>query len=719
MSVSPKLISAPPATTAPYLWVVGDHINGQAIAQLSPGTVVGDRFQVIAAHVWQDTQGEVPLEREIELPTAASPYLKLYAQRLHVPDVYGLYTPSHGDTPIILLDNVPVDSSGTLLPTISVGWQNASPVRQLSWLWQMGQLWPLLTAQGVATSLLTPDNIHVDGWRIRLRELLSDSSHHTAEHNAFGRHASGNEHTTPRPSPSLQDLGTTWMDWAATAHPSIRETIQTIAHDLQQPGAQWATIAPALNQALLQQASLSPLHLDIAGATFAGTGRSLNEDSCYPITLSVNGTDLDEADELQPRVAIICDGICGHAGGEVASRLTIRALKLQLRALFADLASEDIPLSPHIVMRQLETAIRVVNNLVAFQNNEQSRQDRQRMGTTLVMAVQIPQTIGTANTHELYIAHVGDSRAYWLTPERCHPLTVDDDVKSREVIGERSLPREAARRTDAIALTQALGTRSGDYLHLTLQRFIIDEDGVLLLCSDGLSDGGLVERYWKSMANNVLNGKLDLNKAAGIWLKLADQHNGHDNASVALMRCRTSESAVNLFEPSTSPTVTSQQTHLDSPDGQNRRSVEPTSTVMQSSASLTQDVYPSMEDQGIDFSDASFSTMQSSEFEASFSQESFLSSSGSSEEFEALARTLLEPEVVPSSTVNHEEEEESGWGVFAVAVGLAIVMFIVGAGGVFAWRRYAPVTFNDTLEQAVDTFSKYLKLTDSPAETQD
>jgi serine/threonine protein phosphatase PrpC len=35
---------------------------------------------------------------------------------------------------------------------------------------------------------------------------------------------------------------------------------------------------------------------------------------------------------------------------------------------------------------------------------------------------------------EVYLAHVGDSRAYWITPDYCHLLTVDDDIAGREVL---------------------------------------------------------------------------------------------------------------------------------------------------------------------------------------------------------------------------------------------------------------------------------------------
>uniref|UniRef100_A0ACD5H226 PP2C family protein-serine/threonine phosphatase n=1 Tax=Desertifilum tharense IPPAS B-1220 TaxID=1781255 RepID=A0ACD5H226_9CYAN len=144
------------------------------------------------------------------------------------------------------------------------------------------------------------------------------------------------------------------------------------------------------------------------------------------------------------------------------------------------------------------STVRVVNNQIAAQNDTQGRELRQRMGTTLVMALQLPQRVGlqagrVGNSHELYIAHVGDSRAYWMTPNYCQLLTVDDDVSVREVRMGRSLYRECLRRPDAGALTQALGTRDAEFVRPTVRRFILEEDGILLLCSDGLSDRDRIE----------------------------------------------------------------------------------------------------------------------------------------------------------------------------------------------------------------------------------
>jgi protein phosphatase len=119
----------------------------------------------------------------------------------------------------------------------------------------------------------------------------------------------------------------------------------------------------------------------------------------------------------------------------------------------------------------------------------------------------------------------------------------------------RSLYREALQRPDAGALTQALGTRDSDYLRPTVQRFILEEDGILLLCSDGLSDHHLVEQYWPEITDPFFLGKRTLLEIAHAWIDLANQKNGHDNTSLALLHVRVSTPVPVVNLPSMEPPI--------------------------------------------------------------------------------------------------------------------------------------------------------------------
>lgn len=528
-----------------YLWATGTKASQFPVGE----QVAAGRYRVVATQVWLDIQPGLAPDLPDSISPDIQPYLQLYPYRLHVPMVYGVCHLKEG-TPanVLLLENAPISSAGNAYPAITAVWFQALAVRQVHWLWQILQLWQPLADLGVASSLLVPENLRVEGWRLRLRELYADP----------GRDLAGPLlQSGPRGSaPTLKDLAACWLKWVPSAQAAIAKPLEILCQQMQQEDASLEAIAEQLNQLLLEQAAQLPLRLQTFGASDTGKEHSHNEDACYPTKQDILASQINPNNKLIPGLAIVCDGIGGHEGGEVASQLAVRSLKLQMRALLAEVAEQPELVSPDLLMGQIEAAIRVVNNLIASQNNTQGRESRQRMGTTLVMALQIPQSITLAsgstlsNSHELYLAHVGDSRAYWITPHYCQLLTVDDDVAGREVRSGRSLYRAALKRDDAAALTQALGTRDAEFLRPTVRRFLLDEDGLLLLCSDGLSDNGLVEESWPRYAESVVRGQTTLEAAVEALIELANQKNGYDNTSIVLTSCRlASEHYLDLFTP--------------------------------------------------------------------------------------------------------------------------------------------------------------------------
>ncbi|HEY9616235.1 MAG TPA: PP2C family serine/threonine-protein phosphatase, partial [Microcoleaceae cyanobacterium] len=532
-----------------YLWAVAV----PPATQPAVGTLVAGRYYVQSAQTWLDTQpGLLPDFPTAELPDELLPYLYLYPYRLHVPEVYGICPTGEAElfSGVFFLENAAFDREGNLYPSIGQAWSQATAVRQVYWLWQILQLWMPLLEQGVASSLLATENMRVEGWRVRLCQLFQD-------HEILQPEASAE--SSEIAALTLADLANLWLTWLERAKPTIAQRLQEICLQMQTEGVDIREISAKLNRLLLEQAAQLPLRLQILGVTDTGPQHQHNEDTCYPLASDKPATseppptadetiaDLTpEPPAIVPGLAIVCDGIGGHEGGEVASQLAVQSLKVQIQALLNEMATQTELVTPDVIAEQLEAIVRIVNNLIAAQNDAQGRESRRRMGTTLVMALQLPQKVTlpkgrtSPNSHELYLVQVGDSRAYWLTQRHCRLLTVDDDVAAREVRTGRMLYREGLQRPDAGALTQALGTRDSEFLHPTVQRFVIEEDGILLLCSDGLSDNGWVEAAWAEVTEPVLKGKKSLEAAAQDWIELANRNNGHDNVSVVLCHCHVS-----------------------------------------------------------------------------------------------------------------------------------------------------------------------------------
>ncbi len=486
-----------------YLWARGSGIDPYKL-----GDAIADRYLLVRERILLDTTPAVPPDTPEEVPPEFLPYLKLSPHRLHIPQVYGRLkvTEKRRNSEIWLLEDVPIRGSeagteeGELFPELTSVWQNTPPVRQLNWLWQWANLWQPLLAQGVASSLMETPFLRVEGSLLRLLELKIDRK-------------------TP---PTLQQLGQLWLTLIDGASPEIKRYFHELCTQLiQQQITTSDQLVTILDRGLYDCARSQKRTYKIITATDSGPSRDHNEDDCYPPSGELIVSETDDRRTL----AIVCDGIGGHPGGEIASPLAINTLSQRLETLSESLENWH----PESINIELEEAACAANDVISQQNDRENRSDRQRMGTTLVMAKTF--------AHEMYITHVGDSRVYWVTKQGCHQVTQDDDLASREVRLGYSLYRNALQHRSSGSLVQALGISSSATLHPTIQRFVVDESCIFLLCSDGLSDYDRVDQYWQREIIPILEGSIDLPTAAARLIEIANTQNGHDNATIALVYC--------------------------------------------------------------------------------------------------------------------------------------------------------------------------------------
>ena len=165
-----------------YLWMLKTTMAAQRI-----GETIASRYLVVQPRLLLDTQPAVPPETPEDFPSEIAHYLQLFAHRLHIPQVYGTVMDT---APIWLLEGVPMisdafrrgkpDSCGDLFanrlaPELTTVWAEASPLRQLSWLRQIANLWHPLHSQGISASLLNPELVRVSGSLVKLLELQKAS----------------------------------------------------------------------------------------------------------------------------------------------------------------------------------------------------------------------------------------------------------------------------------------------------------------------------------------------------------------------------------------------------------------------------------------------------------------------------------------------------------------------------------------------------------------
>ncbi len=527
-----------------YLWGVGDWV-----AALKPGDLLNQRYLLKSGRIFLDTQPGLLPESLPELPDFLMPYLHLSAYPLHTPRPYAVMPSPNKDADkdyVLMLESsalavsapalsalslsalslsvVAGDDSAqspSLLPELSASWGAAPPLRQLSWLWQIAYLWDAFCTEQVATTLLNDAFLRVDGSVLRLLELASPPTalalpQRTAQPGFMSGASASSQ-------PTLMDLGRSWQPLVERAHPAVRTFLARLCEGLERQQLNAEQLTEQLSQAISVCSQGQAVSYDLSVYTDQGPTRKRNEDACYPVSGTLKRL-TSEQTKAAPQLLIVCDGIGGHQGGDVASKLAIATIESRLQPL---LSNDQNELTSTELSLAIEAAICAANDEISAQNDQAQRQARDRMGTTLVLAL--------VKGADVYIAHLGDSRAYRISPHNCQQVTLDDDVASRQVRLGGSLYREVLLQPGSGSLIQALGMSSSQTLRPTVQRFVMDENCVFLLCSDGLSDSDRVEQFWQQTLRPLVVEEKTTAKVGKQLIDLANKYNGHDNVTVGLL----------------------------------------------------------------------------------------------------------------------------------------------------------------------------------------
>ncbi len=222
---------------------------------------------------------------------------------------------------------------------------------------------------------------------------------------------------------------------------------------------------------------------------------------------------------------VVCDGMGGHAAGEVASALAVRTLHEEIKReadLLNDYASGGsggARVSKRDILNMLEFAV----NRASSRVHAEAVKDAQKrgMGTTLVSLL----VIGTT----AFIIYVGDSRIYLLRDGVLEQLTEDHTVRN-ELIKKRKMTRE---QVEQIAQKNAITRAVGVYEHAEPDTLVVDlvQGDRFLLCSDGLC--GYFEEDLESLGRHLSNPNADA--AARSLIDAANEQGGKDNITSVIV----------------------------------------------------------------------------------------------------------------------------------------------------------------------------------------
>jgi protein phosphatase len=214
---------------------------------------------------------------------------------------------------------------------------------------------------------------------------------------------------------------------------------------------------------------------------------------------------------------VVADGLGGEAKGELASRLAVSAgVKLGLRFGRWNLRIDDETAKE--VMERAEYYYKRVHDVVA--ERASSDPTARGMGTTLTLAF----TAG----NELFLGHVGDSRAYLLRNCKLYRLTHDQTLAQLLADEGKILQKDVDTHHLRNVLTEAIGVGKDDP-KIQVKRLQLDDGDSLLLCTDGLT-----EMVQEEQISRILIDHTDPQGACAELVKAALENGGRDNITVLL-----------------------------------------------------------------------------------------------------------------------------------------------------------------------------------------
>lgn len=214
------------------------------------------------------------------------------------------------------------------------------------------------------------------------------------------------------------------------------------------------------------------------------------------------------------RICIVCDGVGGNAGGQIASRTAVETIRNYFRDNRTGEGTDSIRMSLTAAMMAAHEAI--------IQHAAADTTLRNMASTCLIALVR---------DDKVYYAHVGDCRLYHLANGRMTQLTTDDSYMDYLIAQGEITPRQAKKHPLRRAIFNALGVE-GITPRSDGREFTLGPGEYALMCSDGLYTEVKASRIGRTIYHSAGN----CDTAARKLVDAANKAGGSDNITAIVIK---------------------------------------------------------------------------------------------------------------------------------------------------------------------------------------
>ena len=210
-------------------------------------------------------------------------------------------------------------------------------------------------------------------------------------------------------------------------------------------------------------------------------------------------------------LAVVCDGMGGANGGNVASAAAVKSISEHINASYRE------GMSANSVRNMLMSAISAANSNVF--DMAQADANLLGMGTTVVVAIVIGKVA--------HIAHAGDSRAYIINKDSIEQITRDHSVVQSMVENGEITEEQAKVHPNRNVITRALGV--DDRIDIDYNEVVLRDGDTIMICTDGLTN------YVENEQILELSNSCKFYEYPEKLIDMANDNGGGDNITVVMM----------------------------------------------------------------------------------------------------------------------------------------------------------------------------------------